>query len=312
MKLHILDLPDTREELIPWLEARFLGPELPELVAQLEDLRPAAAKAGPALGPILDQHGPALLKQGLSALPEAALWSLIADPQRLFELQDWVLTADSRYWNALVASAEDLQLSKSRGEAKWSRFLADESSNAPAPAAKSGGKAAWYASPPWVAMATAAVMLLAFRLVMDQKGVKVPGADPNQVAQAPIPPPVGWGWNNPDSLKQDVAADVYLTNLANGADAWFKKRPEDNKALAKRIGEFRRGCSELLLAEHQPLAEEDKAWLLERCKVWAGKFDGFLAAAESGADVQKTLAEMDETVNKLITALRTRADGLKA
>jgi hypothetical protein len=97
--------------------------------------------------------------------------------------------------------------------------------------------------------------------------------------------------------------------LAAASQEWFKKRPETALELARRIGQFRQGCSTLIVAEHKPLPEDDRKWLRERCRAWAEKFDRHLAALEAGEDVEKVREAMDATVNQLTKALRDRAQG---
>ena len=57
------------------------------------------------------------------------------------------------------------------------------------------------------------------------------------------------------------------------------KRPDDPIDLARRIGEFRQGCSVLILSPHKPLSGQDRAWLVGKCRAWAAKLDAHLAAS---------------------------------
>src|SRR5262249_35293261 len=123
------------------------------------------------------------------------------------------------------------------------------------------------------------------------------------VAQA-----TGWGWSRSGAIDDSLSAKEYLTKLADSAEDWSKKTPATPAELAKRINEFRQGCSTLILAEHKPLPPEDKAWLVERCQAWAKKLDQHLADVEAGKDVLEVRAEADETVSKLIKAIRGRAE----
>ena len=157
-----------------------------------------------------------------------------------------------------------------------------------------------------VSLAATAAVVLAILTVSqwpggDQKENVPPGGG---VASS-----TGWGWNRPDALPQDLPRDAYLNHLADAAHAWFNKRPDDRAALAQRITEFRQGCTVLLQSPHKPLPAGDRAWLVEKCGAWAAKLGAHLAALESGQDVAKVRGEADETINKLITALRQRARG---
>jgi len=122
--------------------------------------------------------------------------------------------------------------------------------------------------------------------------------------------PSGWGWNRPGALPRDVPPAEYLNKLADAASEWFKKRSDDPAALAKRLAEFRQGCSVLMLSEHRPLSPDDRTWLVLKCRTWAAKLDAHLAGVEAGEDPSKVRAEADETIDKMIRALRERAKSL--
>lgn len=151
----------------------------------------------------------------------------------------------------------------------------------------------WYRRPWLMSLATAASLVAAAILYDQFKG--------------PATLAIGWGWSRPGALPQDLAPATYLDRLADDAEEWFAKRLEDPSALAMRITEFRLGCSSLIAAEHRPLSADDRAWLIEKCQAWAEKLEGHLAAVEAGQDPLQVRAEADETVNKLIQALRERA-----
>ncbi|MEM9704243.1 MAG: hypothetical protein AAF907_17520, partial [Planctomycetota bacterium] len=115
---------------------------------------------------------------------------------------------------------------------------------------------------------------------------------------------IGWGWAGPDGLPQTDDPRAYMDGLADEAEEWFKKRPEGSAAVAKRIGEFRAGCSVLILAEHPALPADSAELLREKCRLWAAKLDAQLAAVEAGEPPLEVRAQTDETVRKLIVALR--------
>jgi hypothetical protein len=114
-----------------------------------------------------------------------------------------------------------------------------------------------------------------------------------------------WAWNKPGALPQNVPADAYLTGLADAAHEWFNQRPDEAASLARRMGEFRQGCSVLILSDHASLPPEDRRWLVERCRDWAAKLDKQLAALENGADVLQVRSEMDDLIAQLSRALRS-------
>jgi hypothetical protein len=75
--------------------------------------------------------------------------------------------------------------------------------------------------------------------------------------------------------------------------------------------EFRDGCSLLIFAKHEPLADDDRRWLARRCRQWAVRLDKHLESLESGQDPVAVRGEVDETVNMIIEALRSRAEDAK-
>jgi hypothetical protein len=119
-----------------------------------------------------------------------------------------------------------------------------------------------------------------------------------------------WSWNKPGTFPDEEPAPAYLDRLADGASEWFNVSPEQPGALAKRIEQFRAGCSALIFAEHKPLTPEDKKWLVERCRFWAGKLDGYVVALEKGDDPERVRAEANQTINALIKALRDKATAI--
>jgi hypothetical protein len=117
-----------------------------------------------------------------------------------------------------------------------------------------------------------------------------------------------WGWAKPGGINESQTAGQYLASLADTANEWFNERPDSPAGLARRIGEFRQGCSMLLLSSHGPLSETDREWLKERCRTWAAKLEDHLASLEAGGDVATVRGEADETIRSLMNALRTRSE----
>jgi hypothetical protein len=155
---------------------------------------------------------------------------------------------------------------------------------------------------PWLIGLATAASLLAVLLAYDRLRPRPP--DGAVAAQG------GWGWSRPDALPRAVPPAAYLNRLADEAAEWFGVRPEEPIALARRLAEFRQGCSVLILAEHRPLSPEDRRWLVAKCRDWASKLDRHLAAVEAGEDSLKVRTEVDDTVNKMIATLLERAKSL--
>jgi hypothetical protein len=272
-------------------------------VAELEAVHGPVARALP-LDQFLGQHRDMVLARGLSAMPADRMRWLLRQPRLLLDLQELILTSGGSHWIERAASDPEHQRAVERG---WNRLAASFAAEGTAtrtdparPASPRVGRSSWSRHRGLVSLATAAAVLFAVVLVTYRSGVKPSGG---VVATS------AWGWNRSDALPPRVPRNEYLKHLADGAHEWFNTRPDNPLALARRLAEFRQGCSTLILSPHQPLPVEDRDWLLEKCRGWAGKFDGYLTAVESGAEPLKVRAEADETVNRLIETLRGRADG---
>jgi hypothetical protein len=111
-------------------------------------------------------------------------------------------------------------------------------------------------------------------------------------------------------LPEDASPAAYFDQLADSAHEWFDPRPETPIDLGRRLGEFRQGCSVLILSPHRPLPAQDRAWLVEKCRAWAAKLDAHLAALESGEPAGSVRDQADATIDTLIKALRDRAKSL--
>lgn len=289
MTLAVSTMPDNAAERARWLDEQLVGDRLGELVAEL-----AAANGtdGPArsLKDLLSDQRSSVLNSGTNALSADQLRQLLRQPQFLFDLQELVLTEGGPYWTRLPRPGS----LRGRVQQQFPQALVNRSTIVPLTIARERRQpSAWI-----VSLVTAAAVLLA--VFGGQQLLKQPPA--NQVVAA-----VGWGWAKPDGLPKSPDAKAYFNDLANGGEEWFKKVPGDSIALAKRINEFRQGCSVLQLADHPALNDDQKTWLKERCRKWAGKFDESLAKLESGTPVDVVRAEADATVNALVTALRGEA-----
>lgn len=77
-----------------------------------------------------------------------------------------------------------------------------------------------------------------------------------------------WGWGDQSSTPDDVSPAEYLTSLSRGAKACFSNLPANNRELKQRLTEFEQGCERLLSLNHDVLSEDDRAWLIFKCKGW--------------------------------------------
>jgi hypothetical protein len=301
MKLITLEIPHDTTALPGWLEHHLVGSDLGALVAELEAVHGRAAKTL-RLEQVLGRHRESVLGRGLAALPADGLRRLLLQPALLLDLQELILTSGGQHWIDLAASEPEHQQAAERGWRRLGASLAAEGTANEAgqsdPAPSGAGRSFWSRHRWLASLATAATVLLAVILIMN-RGVDKPGG--SVVATS------GWGWNKAGALPQDLPRKDYFGRLADGAHEWFNMRPDDQLALARRIAEFRHGCSVLILSPHRPLSADDRGWLVEKCRAWAAKFDGYLAAVEAGEDPLKVREKADETINRLIDTLQGRA-----
>ncbi|WP_406695170.1 hypothetical protein V5E97_29455 [Singulisphaera sp. Ch08] len=298
MRLIAPDIPDDPAALPGWLDRHLVGLDLTALVAELEAVHGSASTPSIPLDQVLGDRRAEVLSQGLAVLPTERLRALLRHPRLLLDLQELILIEGGRYWQDLGPLSAEQQEVVERGRTGLRTFLTTEAgATTDGPNVLSFARPVrWYRRPWLISLATAASIVAAV-VVYDK--FKEPST--------PVPLAIGWGWSRPGALPQDVPPATYLNRLADGADDWFAKRPEEPAALAKRITEFRLGCATLIAAEHQPLSADDRAWLIEKCRAWAAKLDEHLAAVEAGRDPLQVRAEADETIKKLIEALRERA-----
>jgi hypothetical protein len=312
-----LDLPCDPSDLATWLEDRLLGPGLRDLV---DDLAAAAGSAAPthlSAPELLGGAQAAVLERGLGAMAPGSLLALLDHPHLLLDLQELVFADGGPYWDRPAPAAfADL---KARGRERLRKFLRVDELARPAPARAQRGR---FAQPylGWMA-AAASLLALAFTLQL-----RAPGTQPTtQVvqpgAEGPRPPSApanavllsgGWGWSKPGVLPRDVGPREYLLALASAAEEWSKRSPDSPDALARRLGEFRMGCSTILLADHPPLSAFERDWLLEHCRHWAEQIDELVTSLEQNRDVSQIRAEADSIVSRLAKAIRDRAQGLPA
>jgi hypothetical protein len=301
MSLAIESVPDDPDLLPGWLEERLVGGELRALVAELAALHNAA----PPQNSIRDQLGPAaveaILRNGFSALGPAEgqklAQHLLRQPYHLLELQALVLAEGGPYWDALPRPPELLD-QVARGREPLARKLLGPLVET-SPSRSNERKAAWYRST-WVAVAaTAALVFFATVTAMKLFPPTPPTPGPSAAVQ--------WGWAKPGGIPTESDRGKYLAALADRAEEWFEEQPADAPALARRLAEFRQGCSAFLFAPHTPLAPELRDELRRKCRDWAQKFESYLATLEAGQDPAAVRAQADVTVRKLIDTLRAEA-----
>ncbi len=344
MSLFAMNMPETHTELVEWLEQHLVGLNLASLVAELTAVH-GRTNDGQSLGDLLGSHIPDVIENGLTILDTKQVRSLIRHPSRLLDLQELVLAAGSQHWQKRMTDTVDDQFERI-ADTGWRRvklairppagtfdhlgvskgssldtITGDSPTQVAVPTVRFADHLPKQNSRTnsrftWRTVLTSAALVMLGVLGLQQAGVlQLPADREQQLARndspAPATPPVaapGWGWDKPGALPNDGPADAYFVQLADAANDWFKKRPEDATSVKQRITQFRDGCSTLIEASHEPLAVEDRQWLVEKCRAWRDKLDEQLAAIDAGTDPLTVRESADEIVNKLMTALRTRAD----
>lgn len=332
--IRALEIPTEHADRLLWLERELVGPDLTCLVTELSAL---ATGANPAADATMLIDDPRVLEKGLDWMSPEELEALIGQPDSLITLQRRVLAEGSAYWYR-VAPPTDMWKSASieRTRAAIGR-VADPDTLVQPVTDLSAGRNRQVASAFVAALATAAVMLLtvdAWRPGRDPlqgqrlaANAPAPPAEPGGVAspveetpaEVAMNPPEGfpaWGFGqfvagvreDEQQLAPPANRSSYLEGLAQAAEAWSNKRPDTRRDLVRRLGEFRMGCSSLLIADHTPLPEADRDWLRDRCRSWASAIDRHLASAESEEEMLRVRDRVDATVVKVAEALRARAE----
>jgi hypothetical protein len=292
MRLPALDIPDDPTALPGWLERHLVGRELATLVAELSAVHGPKFSGNITLEEWLGGRSDAVLADGLTILPGDRLRQLLLQPDLLLDLQELVLVSGGDHWERLGRRSPEIRDAVERGHTQLAAITGTRAvETALKPRRRAGRTVRWA-----VFFAVAASLLAA---IMTWQ--RVPNQTPNETVQA------NWGWNRPGALPQKLTRAAYLNQLADAASEWRKQRPGVPLALARRIAEFRQGCSVLILSEHPPLPPDDRKWLVEKCREWAAKIDRHLADLEAGKDPGVVRDEVDATAEKLIQALHLRA-----
>jgi hypothetical protein len=297
MTLVLATLPDDAAHLPVWLEEHLVGGTLRALVSELV----AVHRPTPPTDSVRDRLGPLLsgvLERGLAALPPELITLLLQQPYYLIELQGIVLQEGGPYWDT-VHRTDEFQAAVRTGRARVEAELSGPASE-PGPVgtvqpAVRPGRGFGRLRTVGLVAAVAVVVFVATFTLTRWLGPRSPVGG------------TSWGWAKTGAFPEGLDRAAYLNRLADEADEWFAQRPQDPPSAAKRLTEFRAGCSALLLAEHPALPPADRVWLAERCRNWRKAFDEHLARLEDTGDVAAALSAADATVHQLSAALRARA-----
>ena len=299
--MRAFEIPEHRDEQIRWLESELLGTQVLQLVAELESLHGEVRQ----FAPLSDQSLEAIRERGLTAMTDAQFEHLLSHPRAIVPLQQDVLERGGLYWSRVEGPSDAGTHPKKPDWSQLARVRAAERTSAPAPKPSRFTPLVWATC---ASLATAAALLLVLR----------PAADKRDFAEVPRPVAESvWGFEKFADRPADSDAqlspsrDAYFRGLASAAETWMNRRPATREELARRIGEFRMGCSRILLSSHPPLDEEDRSWLHEHCQSWASALDRHLAETEAGDDMKKIIERVDLTAVKIAAALLGRADSAK-
>lgn len=290
MIARVLDIPDDEAATAAWLDEQLVADGLHELVAELAAVHdvatpvgvPSSAEAAAWLGDSL----PGLLERGTAALDPPRFQALLRTPGLLPAIQELVFVDGGDHWSGVMRRTVAPADASDRGATNGGPLPTVRPPAAPA----AGGRPSRFA--------TGAALAAGLLLALATWSILRPG------------PAAPWGWNRPDVFAA-AGAPEYLENLATAAGEWSATVPESEAALARRLDELLAGCDRLIEAAHAPLTPADRAWLVERCAAWREKVVGHAAALAASHDVQAVREAADSTVEKLIAALRSRAQEIR-
>lgn len=275
----LLAMPDDPTGLPGWLDRTLLGPHLPQLVAELRTVhRPGPT---PQLDAVLGDDREAFLTGGFAAVSPNVRRNLLRNPNLLHELAELAFADGGDHW---LGDPLD-PLEQARAEKVAANVHAARLAETRQPVRR------WFERAGLV-LATAAAVLLAVT-------VFTAGKDVPPVASA------GWGFAKIAELPRDAGAKAVFAKLADLADEWGKKPAADRLALAKRLTEFRLGCSALQAAD-LPLPAAESLWVKGRCTGWAALIDGHLRDLDATGDVPAVRAAATATAEAIARELRER------
>ncbi len=293
MNLMTHQLPENPNDWPHWLERQLVGLHLGELVVELEALLGEPSHAGETsdntvtlepvtLKTVCGDRLQTVLRQGLAALHEEQIRTLLKHSSLLLPLQELVLEHGGQYWQQLPRAAELIAQSQQYG-AQLAEKL-----EAPQPQIKSEA--------PRSGRYLGTLVFIAAALVV---GATI-------WLSRPVAPT--WGFDRNGLLTANVSGPEYLNSLANAANEWFKKHPETTSELDQRLTQFIHGCDTLIAAEHSQLNADDKAWLQERCQAWQAKLAAQRENLRSGTAIAAVQTESDNIINQLVAAIKKRAE----
>lgn len=277
MKFRIFDFPEEPAEQADWLEAELCSPQLCETVAEFQVVH-GDADSGETLDAILGDKQQAVLQSGLSILNTDSLRRLVQSPRSLLELQELVLQEGGDWVDARLKSEKVI------GHSVASLRTMFEGQPIPK-------------SRPMVRRPLLVAVL----------GIVVAAVVIGFFLYPPPPPKATWGWLAPDAFTGETSREAYMMKVAQGADAWFAKRPTKPEDIRKRTEEFLAGCRRVIAAQHEPLRENDRKWLRMKCRDWYQDIGAELRALDQGSkDTMIVRANIDKIARRMAEVIRSR------
>ena len=148
--IRCLEIPESHDDRITWLQREVMGTELPELVTELiaiGDVTDPPSEEAVTL--VSDER---ILKQGLAWMEPEQIQVLLRNPVVLQTVQQTVLEEDPDYWSAIVAPPDDAgRAAVSQTRDTLGNLLADDESPvaAPAQATVTPSSNSWYTPAAW-------------------------------------------------------------------------------------------------------------------------------------------------------------------
>jgi hypothetical protein len=302
MTVHIITIPDDQTQWPGWLEQQLVGSHLRELIEELRIVTsgngsdpvvgevsqpPSRAVAAP-LGEILTQEQLTEIAQsGLAAVSASTIRKLLAIPDALLDLQEYVLINGSSHWQNLPVDRQ-LQTSVERGRMKLNAVIDDHQlPGRPAPIS-SGTKKTNRRSLAWIASA-AALLLVGVLLWRMQ------------------PHPSGRILGTPGLLANNTSSSAeYFQRIAAAGQTWFDEQPADEATMIVLLEQTCKDCQILIDARHEALTAEERDWLVTKCRKWQGDLEQTLTSLKSGKiNLETAQADADLIMQKLVNVLKS-------
>jgi hypothetical protein len=310
----LFSMPDDQEKLPEWVDAQVVSSDLRRLATEISAVHDTPIEFTipdrDEMEKWLGDRLPDVLDRGTVALDRDRLRKLLTDPRLLYGLQVLVIVDGGDYWTDLaVANARATRLA-SQGETTRQTVAGVTPGPSAVTEALRGVSAA---ADPREKPGTIQSVPRRLSNPMPRYVAALAASLAVVIGVWSLTrPTTPWGWNRAGALANATDPAGYLERLADAAGEWSATRPATEARLRTRLDELLAGCDRLIAAPHGALSEGDRVWLVERCKAWRGKIEGHRDALARSHDVEAVRREANDTVDKLIAALRKQATEIRA